>query len=234
MYLLFPSALQRDDATLSGVVSLRQDWSLLEGYPNLSLTVRYQRDDEEENRFNAVKENRFFEQQIVRLDRSMSRLLTLNVAVTREVRRRQGKGLPTGTGSTFDVDGWKLGAGWGLRLPGGSTVDGVLELRRQEDSESDAKETALSLRPRFVWRLSRAFNVFGRYEVTRFSSDEPKGIRPLFFSNGGTTHRWSLTPNLKLSKAIIMLATYEGRSEETFNGKRVTENEFRIETRAFF
>lgn len=234
VYLLFPSALQRDDATLSGLVSLRQDWSLLDGYPNLSLTVRYQRDDEEENRFNSARENKFFEQQIARVDRSMSRLLTLNAAVTREIRRRQGKGLAVGTGSTYDVATWKFGGGWGLRFPGGSTTDGVLEFRRQVDGESGAEETALSFRPRFVWRLSRALNLFGRYEVTRFSSREPQGVRPLFFSNGGTTHRWSLTPNLKLSKAITMLATYEGRSEETFSGKRVTENEFRIETRAFF
>ena len=125
-------------------------------------------------------------------------------------------------------------AGWGLRLSGGSTVDGVLEFQRQEDGESGAEETALSLRPRFVWRVSKAFNVFGRYEATRFSGEEPQGIKPLFFSNEGTTHRWSLTPNLKLSKAITMLATYEGRSEKTFSGNRITENEFRIETRAFF
>ncbi|MEE9269324.1 MAG: hypothetical protein V3V49_03600 [Candidatus Krumholzibacteria bacterium] len=234
VYLFFPSALQRDDATLNGVISLRQDWSLLDDYPNLSLTLRYQRDDEEENRFNSIKEDRFFEQQIVRVDRSMSRLLTLNAAVTREIRRRRGKGLPTGTGSTYDATAWKLGAGWGLRLSGGSTVDGVLEFQRQEDGESGAEETALSLRPRFVWRVSKAFNVFGRYEVTRFSGEEPQGIKPLFFSNEGTTHRWSLTPNLKLSKAITMLATYEGRSEKTFSGNRITENEFRIETRAFF
>ena len=113
-------------------------------------------------------------------------------------------------------------------------MDGLLEIRRQVDDQSGAEETALSLRPRFVWRLSKVFNVFGRYEVVRFSEQEPQGIKPLFFSNEGTTHRWSLTPNLKLSKSITTLATYEGRSEETFSGKRVTENEFRIETRAFF
>ena len=47
VYLLFPSALQRDDATLLGSTSLKQEWSLLNAHPKLDLTVRFQRDDSE-------------------------------------------------------------------------------------------------------------------------------------------------------------------------------------------
>jgi 3',5'-cyclic AMP phosphodiesterase CpdA len=234
VYLLFPSALQRDESTRAGIVSLRQEWSLLESYPDWSLSVRYQRDDEEENRFNDVYEERFFEQEAVRVDHSLTRLLSGNLELRREVKERGGKGLATGTGSTYDVLGWTASAGWGVRLPGGSTLDGEMEFRDQEDFESTAKERALTLRPRFVWHISNAFNVFGRYEITRFTLPIDPEVKPLFFSDPGTAHRWAFTPNLRVSKVISLLATYQGRAEKTFSGKRIVDHELTVETRAFF
>jgi hypothetical protein len=234
VYLLFPSALQRDDATLHGVVSLQQDWSLLNGHPNVSLNFRYQRDDEEDNRFGPVKEDKFFEQQIVTLDRSISRFLSANVEVKHERRRRAGSGLTIGTGSTYDVSGWAVAGGWGLRLSAGSTLDGQVEYSQREDGESLAAERSVSFRPRFVWRLRKSLNLFGRYELVRFLGDEHIGVRPFFFSYKGSSHRWSSTLNIKWTKIISFLTTYQGRSEETFSGRRIVEHDFKIETRAFF
>ncbi len=234
VYLLFPSALQRDDATLHGIVSLRQDWSLLNGHPSVSLSFRYQRDDEEDNRFAPVKENKFFEQQIVTLDRSISKLLSANVEVRHERRRRAGSGLTTGTGSTYDVSGWAVAGGWGLRLSPGSTLDGQIEYSRREDDESLAEERTVSFRPRFVWRLRKSLNLFGRYELVRFLGDEHIGAKPFFFSRTGSSHRWSSTLNIKWTKVISFLTTYQGRSEDTFSGRRIVEHDFKVETRAFF
>ncbi|UCG50618.1 MAG: hypothetical protein JSW58_10445 [Candidatus Latescibacterota bacterium] len=234
VYLLFPSALQRDESTLSGVVSLRQEWLLLGANPKLSLTFRYQRDDEEENRFNDINEERFFEQQILRVDRSLTKVVSANVELRREVRRRDGAGLTAGTGSTYDVRGRAIAAGWGLRFSAGSSLDGEVELRQQKDRESKAEEIALAFKPRLVWRLSKAVNLFATYEITRFSTPVEADVKPFFYSNPGTTHRWGLTPNLRLSRIISVLATYKGRSEETFLGKRILDHEFTLETRAFF
>lgn len=234
VYLLFPSALQRDDATLSGVVSLRQEWSFLNAYPGVSLTFRYQRDDEEENRFNDVNEERFFEQAAVRIDRALAARVSANLELRREVKRRGGKGLMAGTGSTYDVLGWALAGGWGLRLGAGSTFDGEIEVRKQEDSESLAREQAVTLRPRLGWYISKSLNVFARYEVTRYDLASDPPVKPLFFSNPGTAHRWAVTPNLRFSKVISLLATYQGRSETTFTGQRIIDHELTVETRAFF
>jgi hypothetical protein len=234
VYLLFPSALQRDESTLAGIVSLRQDWSLLESYPGWSLTFRFQRDDEEENRYNGVNEERYFEEEAVKLDRSLTSVFSANLEVRREVRTRGGRGLPAGTGSTYDVLGWTAAGGWGLRLPAGSTFEGELELADQEDAESTARQRAITLRPRIVWHASKSLNVFGRYEVTRFSLPVDPGVMPIFFSQPGTTQRWSLTPNFRLSNVISLLGTYQGRSEKTFSGDRVVEHEFTVETRAYF
>lgn len=234
VYLLFPSALQRNGSTLYGIMSLRQDWTLLGGYPNVSLTVRYQRDDEEENRFDPVKEDRLFEQYLIRVDRSISKLLSANIEGRRESRKRGGAGMLSGTGSTYDVTGWAVSAGWGLRFSAGTTLDGDIEYKLQDDAESDARERSIGIRPRFVWRLSKLLNVFGRYEMIHFLDEEETLVKPTFFSNRGTTHRWGLTPNLRLNKWISFLATYEGRNEDTFLGNRITEHDFRIETRAFF
>ena len=234
VYLLFPSALQRDESTVAGIVSLRQEWSLLESYPDWSLSLRYQRDDEEENRFNDVHEQRYFEQEAVRIDHTLTRLLSGNLELRREVKERSGKGLATGTGSTYEVVGWTVSAGWGLRLPGGSSLDGEMEFLDQEDFESTAKERALTLRPRFVWHVSKALNVFGRYEVIHFTLPNDPEVKPLFFSDPGTAHRWAVTPNLRLSKVISLLGTYQGRAEKTFSGKRIVDHELTVETRAFF
>jgi hypothetical protein len=234
VYLLFPSALQRDGSTLAGVVSLRQDWSLLEAYPGWSLTFRFQRDDEEENRYGGVNEERYFEQETVRLDRSLTDVLSANVELRREVKARGGRGLPPGTGSTYDVLGRAVAAGWGVRLPAGSTFDGELELADQEDAESTARQRAIAIRPRVVWHAAKSLNIFARYEVTRFSLPVDPGVRPIFFSVPGTTHRWSASPNFRLSNVISLLGTYQGRSEKTFSGNRVVEHELTIETRAFF
>lgn len=234
VYLLFPSALQRDESTLAGVVSLRQEWSLLNSYPGVSLTVRYQRDDEEENRFNDVNEERFYELDAARIDRSLVERLSANFEVRREVKRRGGEGLPEGTGSTYDVTGWTLAAGWGLRLAAGSTFDGELELRDQEDSESGSRERAAIFRPRLTWYVSKALNVYARYEVTRYTLPVDAGVKPLFFSNPGVAQRWALTPNLRFSKVISLLATYQGRSERAYSGERIVDHELTMETRAYF
>ncbi|MDH3216818.1 MAG: hypothetical protein OEN01_11065 [Candidatus Krumholzibacteria bacterium] len=234
VYLLFPSALQRNESTIHGVVSLQQDWSLLNAYPNLSLNFRYQRDDEEDNRFGAVKEDSFFQQQILTLNRSISRFLSANVEAKREKRRRGGRGLPSGTGSTYDVNGWALAGGCGVRFSSGSTIDGQVEYSRRLDDESGAIERAWAFRPRFLWRLRKSLNLFGRYEFVYFSGEDNNSVSPFFFTDSGSSQRWSSTLNVKVSKIISFLTTYQGRSEDTFAGKRITEHDFKIETRAFF
>ena len=234
VYLLFPSALQRDESTRAGIVSLRQEWSLLESRSDWSLSFRFQRDDEEDNRYNGVNEERYFEQEALRVDHALTRLVSGNLELRREVKKRLGRGLPVGTGSTYDALGWALSAGWGLRLPGGSTLDGELEAVDQRDFESAAKERALTLRQRFVWHVSKVLNVFGRYEATHFTLPNDPEVKPLFFSSAGTAQKWVLTPNLRLSKVISLLGTYQGRAEKTFSGQRIVDHELTVETRAFF
>jgi hypothetical protein len=233
-YLLFPSALQRNESTLAGIVSLRQEWSLLRSYPDWTLTFRLQRDDEEENRFNDVNEERYYEEEAVKLDRALSRTFSASLEARREVKKRGGQGLPQGTGSTYDVLGWAAAAGFGLRLPAGSTLDGEFEMRDQEDFESTARERALVFRPRLVWHVSKSLNVFARYEVTRYTLPVDPGVMPIFFSSPGIAHRWSINPNFRLSKVISLLGTYQGRAETTFSGNRIVDHEFTLETRAFF
>jgi hypothetical protein len=43
-----------------------------------------------------------------------------------------------------------------------------------------------------------------------------------------------LTPNVRISRIISIFATYSGRNERVFTGRRITEHEFRLETRAYF
>jgi len=234
VYLFFPHALQRNNSTLAGVISIVQDWSLLDSYSNWSLTFHYERVDDEDNRFGGVKEDRLLQQQNLKLRRSLSSALSVNAEARRELRKRGGIGLLAGTGSTYDVEGWSASGGVGLRFSAGSTLDGTLQAGRKRDAESGAEELSASFASKFVWRLTRNMNVFGGYDVTVFTVQDETGIRPIFFASDGTRHRWTLTPNLRISKMISILGSYEGRSERTFTGKRILDHNFRLETRAIF
>jgi hypothetical protein len=234
IYLLVPSALQRNNTTLFGINSLRQDWSFLNGYKNISLVFRYQREDEEENRFEGIKEERFFEQHLLRIDRSISQRLSVVGEGKRALKRRGGDGIPVGTGSSYDVIRWSALAGVGLRFSAGSTADIDVEAGTEKDSQSQAEQSEISIKPRFTWRIAKSINLFARYEVTRYSEKEGISVKPIFFSSAGNTHRWSLSPNVRLAQKITLVATYQGRSEKTFTGKQIVDHDFKIETRAYF
>jgi hypothetical protein len=121
-----------------------------------------------------------------------------------------------------------------LRLAAGSAFDGEIEFRDQEDSESTARERAVTFRPRVTWYVTKALNVFARYEITSYTLPVDPGVKPLFFAEPGVAQRWALTPNLRFSKVISLLATYQGRSERAYSGERIVDHELTVETRAFF
>ena len=77
---------------------------------------------------------RLFEQELVRVDRTITSKLSANLELRREIKQRGGRGLSDGTGSSYDVLGLAAAAGWGLRFSAGSTLDGEVEYRQQEDS----------------------------------------------------------------------------------------------------
>jgi len=103
VYLMVPNALQRDNTTVYGATNIRQDWTFLDGYQSVSLTYRFQRKDEEDNRFEGIHENRYFEQHLARLSRSVSPMLTLTGEVSREIQRRNGIGIDAGSGAAYDI-----------------------------------------------------------------------------------------------------------------------------------
>lgn len=234
IYLMRPSALQRDDATVFGTSTLRQDWSLLDDYKNVSLVYRYLREDREDNRFEGVHENVFAGEHALRLTRSLSAQLTATLEAGWRVDRRGGEGVATGTGSAYDVKARSGLAGIGIVLVPGATLDVDLRGTRSRDEDSGAEQTSLRLSPRLVWRVAEQINVFGTYELASVHDDGAAGVKPIVFAREGRSHRWSVTPNLRLSRMISIFATYSGRNEVVFSGRRVTEHEFRLETRAYF
>jgi hypothetical protein len=85
-----------------------------------------------------------------------------------------------------------------------------------------------------VWRLADQVNLFGTYEITQVNDVSETLVKPIVFARDGTAQRWSITPNIRISKVIGIFATYSGRNERVFTGQRVVEHEFRLETRAYF
>lgn len=235
VYAMLPSALQRDSTTVFGTNTLRQDWSLLDGYRNLSLTFRYLREDNEDNRFEGVRENTFSSEQALRFSRSISARLTGTVEAGRNITRRDGEGLSAGTGSTYDVQAWNLLVGAGVVVRPGANLDLDVRGQNQRDDMSGAAQRTIKFQPRLVWRVADQINVFGTYELAEVKDDDNGPvIKPLVFAREGRSQHWSLTPNFRISKMISIYATYSGRNEEVFSGQRVTEHDFRLETRAYF
>lgn len=234
VYLMLPSALQRNDATVFGATTFRQDWSLLDGYRNVSLTLRYLREDREDNRFQGVRESSYSSERALRLSRSLSPQLTGIVEGGNRIANREGEGIPAGTGSTYDVDEWFAVLGAGIVLRPGANLDVDVRAARLVDDESGAEQRSLKVTPRLVWRLADRVNVFGTYELAEVTDVTAATVKPIVYAREGTAQRWSITPNIRISKVIGIFATYSGRNERVFTGGRVVEHEFRLETRAYF
>ena len=234
VYLMVPNALQRDNTTVYGATNIRQDWTFLDGYQSVSLTYRFQRKDEEDNRFEGIHENRYFEQHLARLSRSVSPMLTLTGEVSREIQRRNGIGIDAGSGAAYDIVAQSALGGAGFLLPGGSSIDIDVKYTGRVDRMMSAEQTLLTLRPKTTWRLTRAVSVFASYDITRAWDVNVGEVRPVVFARDGDSHRWNVTPTLRLSRYISLVAAYNGRRETVFSGLRITDHELKVETRAFF
>lgn len=234
VYVMLPSALQRDDATVFGTTTLRQDWSLLDGYKNLALTLRFLREDREDNRFEGIRENAYTGERAVRFSRSLSARLTAVVEGARRLERRDGEGLGVGTGSRYDIGEWSGLGGLGIVLYPGANLDVDLKGAVRTDDVSGAEQRSLQLQPRLVWRLADQVNVFATYDLANVTDLGDALVQPIVFAREGVSHRWSVTANLRISRVISIYGTYSGRSETVFSGRRVVEHEFRLETRAYF
>lgn len=234
VYLMLPSALQRDDATVFGTTTFRQDWSLLDGYKNVSLTVRYLREDREDNRFEGVHESAQSSERSARLSRSLSAVLTAVLEGGQRLDQRGGEGIPGGTGSSYDVEEWFALVGAGIMLAPGANLDVDVRAANLTDAESGAEQRTLKITPRLVWRLAEQLNVFGTYELAQVTDVNQTLSEPIIFAREGASQRWSITPNVRISRVIAIFATYSGRNERVFTGQRVIEHEFRLETRAYF
>jgi hypothetical protein len=217
-----------------GVTNIRQDWTFLDGYSNVSLTYRFQRKDEEDNRFEGIHENRFFGRHLVRLSRSLSSALTLTAETSREIQRRGGTGIDVAAGAAYDIASHAALGGAGFRLPGGSSVDLDVKYTVRADDVLGAEQTLVTLRPKTTWRVTRMVSVFASYDLTRVWDTNIGLVSPIVFAREGDSHRWNLTPTIRLAKHISLVAAYNGRRETVYSGKRITDHELKMETRAFF
>jgi hypothetical protein len=234
VYLMVPGALQRDNSTVYGVTNIRQDWTLLDGYRNVALTFRFQRKDEEDNRFEGIHENRFFGRHLVRLARSLSSALTLTAEGSREIQRRRGTGIDSGAGAAYNIASHSALGGAGFRLPGGSSVDLDVKYTARTDAELGAEQTLVTLRPKTTWRVTGMVSVFASYDLTRVWDVNVGQVTPIVFERAGDSHRWNFTPTIRLAKHISLVVAYNGRRETVFSGLRITDHELKMETRAFF
>jgi len=119
-------------------------------------------------------------------------------------------------------------------LAPGANLDVDVRAANLTDDESGAEQRTIKVTPRLVWRLADQLNLFGTYELAEVTNLNQTVVKPILYGREGTSQRWSITPNVRISKVIAIFATYSGRNERVFTGQRVIEHDFRLETRAYF
>jgi hypothetical protein len=129
--------------------------------------------------------------------------------------------------------GWLLG-GLGLRFTAGTTLDLDVKGTLREDDISGASQAVVTVTPRLVFRLTEKINLFGNYDYAETIDRTTVPVAPVIFQDEGSSHRWSLTANLRLARVISVIGTYTGRNETTFTGTRISDHQLRVETRALF
>ena len=196
----FPRRCNETMRTVFGTTTLRQDWSLLDGYKNLSLTLRYLREDREDNRFEGVREKRA-------VGRTRGALVALafgradrgggrrdgapTSAAARACRAEPGAATTSRSGSAL------LGAG--VVLAPGANLDVDVRLAQLADDESGAEQRYIKVTPRLVWRIAEQFNVFGTYELTEVKDQRRGADQADYLCARRNLAALEFTPNLRIS-----------------------------------
>ena len=234
IYLFDLSKYQQDNTTVDGRITLRQDLFLFPRRQKLSIRLRYERSDDENNQLVGQDVSQIYGEERLRTEESLrvrskvAARLDLQGEVKRE--RNTRKSLDQ---ITYDIRSRSLSTDIGYRPQPVTELSIKSTFDRDIDRESEQRSLAFTLSP----GISYSFLSKGRARANvawTHVSVESEDL-PLYYTMAGgrklgNTVDWSLHLDYRLHRYVTALLSYTGRSEPD---RRVVHSG-RAEMRAFF
>lgn len=229
-YTLDPSILQRDDATLYGRYSLRQEWSLLGGVQRSDLHLVLSREDEEDNRTEGVSIERLSQDISVRFETIPASTVTLTFEAAGGTSDRDGGGVAGQSYRVRRLSGSQT-TGWRPRPPYKIAFELGAEDRR--DGVSGAEQTSFFGSPSFGASVGSKIHVSALLRLT-WTDEKVSAGKPLFFLEEGLREDWNVTGQYRFTRFISVGLNYNGRREKDYTGEVRTVHALKLESRAYF
>ncbi len=230
LYLLRPSLLQRNDATVYGVNKLREECTLFNSSRIFKLRVSYSREDEEDNRLEGSFAESFLREVRVRAESAPWSAFAITWEAgtglrTREVTGFSGQNYRVGTNSLAQILSYRFNPSTRLSLDLGAENRG--------DEVSDAKQISYMATPSLSSSIGERLNVASFFKLTYTDAKSETG-KPLFFLEEGLREDWSLMGQYRFSRNVSFGLNYTGRREKDYAGEVKTVHDLKVESRAYF
>ncbi|MBN2071446.1 MAG: hypothetical protein JW814_08315 [Candidatus Krumholzibacteriota bacterium] len=230
LYLLDPGLLQRDDLTLYGKNSLRQEWSFLNDVNRFDIKLVYFREDEEDNRSGDFSTSRYTRETQLRIESLPSEAFSLSLEGGTKLRTTGSDGPGE---QRYRVESINLASVLGYRYRISTRLSFKLGVENRNDAVSGAGQRSYAATPSINSSIGRKVHMsaFLKFTYTTVQSDAGK---PLFFLEEGLRQDWAVIGQYRLTKNLSLGINYTGRREKDYIGEVKTVHALKMECRAFF
>ncbi len=230
LYRLDPSLLQRDDVTLFGRNSLRQEWNFLKNVKKYNLRFVFSREDEEDNRSEGASASRYRRELRVRAEALSSSIFNISAEAAGEDRESRSE---NPTAQNYDVSTFLFSGSLGYRPRPGARYSFEMAYEKRKDELSVSRQNSFSGKPAANISLGTDINLAAFFKLT-YTSVEVDGGQPLFFLQEGVRQDWNLNGNYRLGRNISLGINYNGRREKDYREEVKTVHALKVESRAYF
>lgn len=230
LYLLDPEILQRDDVTLYGKNSFRQEWSFLNDVRKYNLKLTWLREDEEDNRSEGLSVSRFNREVSLRAEAVPIARLSMTWEASSRLRENDSDGPGY---QRYRVESVSASQVLGYRVRPSARLSFETGIERRRDEVSSAEQTSITATPSFNAAVGRKINIstFLKFTYTDVRADEGA---PLFFLEEGLREDWALTGQYRFTSNVSLGVNYTGRREKDYLGEVKTVHALKMDCRAFF
>ena len=230
LYLLDPSLLRRDDVSLFGKNSFRQEWNFLGAVNRYNLRLVLLRENEKDSRTQDMPVKRYNRDVGLRFDAVPAASLSLSFEVGSGLSELDG-GFMVGQSYRVERLSGSHTAGWRPRPP----VKLALEVgaQKRNDAVSSASQKSFFTTPSLDASVGTNMHLNAFLKLT-WTDEESGAGKPLFFLEQGLRQDWNLSGQYRITRFISLGLNYNGRREKDYTGEVRTVHAFKMESRAFF
>ncbi len=230
LYLLDPSIMQRDDLTLYGKNSLRQEWSFLNDVRNFNLRFIFVREDEEDNRSQDISMSRYNREMQLKAEAAPGKSFTFEWDAGTSLRETRSEG---SNAQEYRVESLSAAQILGYRLRPSTRISLETGFEKRNDGVSGAAQTSFMGAPSLNSSVGEKIHIasFLKFTYTAVGAGDGK---PLFFLEEGLREDWSVIGQYRFSRNVSFSTNYNGRREKDYMGEVKTVHALKMECRASF